>query len=202
MKAPDAVFPHTEKYEIPLLRGDKQGKFADLPVRGWGSVSRQRAFNGTWHFYVDDRKFTAVWKHPETLTQTRALNVVEVNYSLPNQMPFPEALHRLYKKRWLSRFWQDFGIDIFVDLNVDRHYWDLNLEGVPEGWSSYATVSNDLRLSILEEQAALAEARAGGPITLLVYGGVAETAKICEKNNWIHVRQVRNERASKASKES
>lgn len=194
MSAPDALFPHTEQYEVPLLRGDKQGEYVDLPVRAWGSVSRQRAFNGTWHFYVDDSKFTAIWKHPETLIQTRALNVIEVNYSMSEQMPFPEALHRIYKKRWLSRYWQQNGIDIFVDLNVADRYKRLNLEGVPLGWVSYATVANDLRLGKLEEHAELARNHAGTEhIRLLVYGGDKAIAEMCEKNNWVHVRDAKNE---------
>ena len=194
MKAPDAIFPHSQVFEIPLLRGDRQGQFVDLPVRAWGSVSRQRAFNGTWHFYIDDEKMTALWKHPETLVQTRALNVVEPNFSISEQMPFPEAIHRIYKKRWLARYWQEHSIDIFVDLNVADHYQDLNLLGVPDGWLSYATASNDLRLETLEKHAELARKHAGVDIiNLLVYGGHDKTAEVCAKNNWVHVRDAKNE---------
>jgi hypothetical protein len=47
-------------YEIPVLDINKQGDFINLPVAGWGSVSRRTRFKGTWHFYIDDSKFAAL----------------------------------------------------------------------------------------------------------------------------------------------
>jgi hypothetical protein len=191
---PDAIFPHTALLEIPQLMIGRQADFCDLPVRGWGSVSRRTQFQGTWHFYVDDYKFSTAWKKPETLLNTKAINFVEPNFSTDQQMPYPVVLYRIYQKRWISRFWQEKGLGCFVDLSVADKWEDLNLEGVPKGWQSYATAANDLRLDTLERHATCAKRHAlGQKIRLLVYGGGEKTAKLCEKNDWVHVRDARNE---------
>ena len=130
---PDAIFPHTSDLELPLLMEDRQADFVDLPVRGWGSVSRRTQFQGTWHFYTDDYKFATLWKKPGTILTTKAINFVEPNFSTDDQMPYPVVLERLYKKRWLSRYWQENGLGCFADLNVAPRWEDLNLEGIPYG---------------------------------------------------------------------
>jgi hypothetical protein len=193
-KTPDALFPHTPHYEIPLLNVDRQADFVDLPVRGWGSVSRRKRFQGTWHFYVDDYKFSTLWKKPETVLGTKAVSFVECNFSIDTQMPFPVVLYRTYQKRWLARYWQERGLECFVDLNVPFSWEKINLEGVPKGWQSYATAANDSQLDILARHLDTAKAHSrGGELRMLVYGGSAATAAFCEDNGLVHVKDARNE---------
>lgn len=195
--APDAVFPHTSDLEIPILLPNYQANFVDLPVRGWGSVSRASQFRGTWHFYTDDTKFSALWKHPETLLKTKAINIVEPNFSTDWQMAYPVVLYRIFQKRWLARYWQENGLGVFVDLSVPDNWQDINLNGVPRGWLAYSTAANDDRLTVLCEHAAVARVHAGSDnYRLLVYGGGNKTAQLCEANGWVHVRDARNEVAN------
>jgi hypothetical protein len=192
--APDAIFPHTAELEMPILDQYKQADFVDLPVRGWGSVARRTRFHGTWHFYVDDYKFDTLWKKPDSLLTSQCVNIVEPNFSTDVQMPYPMVLYRIYQKRWLARYWQERGIGVFVDLSVAPGWEELNFQGVPEGWQSYATSANDKRLDDLEHHAELAQQHAmGRTLRLLVYGGAGKTAEMCEANGWVHVRDARNE---------
>jgi len=191
---PDAIFPHTALLEVPILMEGRQADFIDLPVRGWGSVSRQTKFQGTWHFYVDDYKFSTLWKKPDTILNTKAINFVEPNFSTDEQMPYSVVLYRIYQKRWMARYWQEKGLGCFVDLSVPKKWEDLNMEGVPKGWCSYATAANDLRLDTLERHAMIARRHSlWQPLRFLVYGGGPLTAKVCERNDWVHVRDARNE---------
>jgi len=202
LRVPDAMFPHTSELEIPQLDITKQAKFCDLPIRGWGSTSRRVRFRGTWHFYVEDAKFSALWKHPEAPLKTKAIACVEPNYSTDYQMPYPVVLYRVFQKRWLARYWQENGLEIFVDLNVaDNDHWHkLNLVGVPQGWRSYATSASSSRLHILEKHAAIATEHAQGEkLRFLVYGGGKKVADMCEKNDWVHVRDARNEAREKSN---
>lgn len=188
------VFPHTDLYEIPQLDIGKQGDFVNLPVAGWGSVSRRTRFRGTWHFYIDDKKFSALWKHPDTLLKTKSTYAVEPNFSTHEQMQFPVALYRIYQKRWMARYWQEHDVGIFVDLNVADQYQHLNMHGVPRGWKSYATHAVDNRIKVLEKQVEFARFQCQtGKIRMLVYGGGKKVAEYCKENDFVHVRDARNE---------
>lgn len=190
----DFVFPHTVKYEMPMLDLSRQGVFFELPVAAWNAVSRKSRFRGTWHFYIDDRKFSALWKHPDAVFKSKCVCAVEPNFSTHEQMQFPVAIYRIYQKRWVARYWQECELPVFVDLHVAQQYERLNLHGVPEGWQSYATYANDHRLDTLERQLKLAKEHAkGNPLRFMVYGGGEKTAEYCERNDLVHIRDAKNE---------
>lgn len=189
-KIPDALFPTDNEFGIPQLHLGYQAEFAELPVRGWGNVARKDRMRGTWHFYVDDDKFSAIWKKPDTLLKTRAVGTVEVNFSTDDQMPLAIGLYRIYQKRWLSRYWQEYGVPVWVDLNVADKYQDLNLFGVPKGWNSFATYGQDTRLEDLDKHYAVA-CGIGSDVRFLVYGGSKGVAEWCASHNAVHIMDTR-----------
>lgn len=189
-KIPDALFPST-KLGIPKLRPDLCADFIDAPVRGWGSVSRASRMRGTWHFYVDDFKFNKLWDDPNKALVSDSVCIVEINFTINDQMPYPVALYRIYQKRWIARYWQERGLRIFVDLNAPANYMDLNWEGVPAGWSAFATSATDSRLDELEAQYARAKDWCGQPL-FLVYGGGKKVQAFCDANDCVHVVDARN----------
>lgn len=178
----DIRWPSSNDLEIPDLLLDGEPLSVELPLVAWGSRCRAKSFRGTWHCYVEDYRFAAIWQKPETVVETGAVGAVEVNYSVFDQTPFPFALWATYRKRWLARYWQEKGLRVWVDLNVSESHSELNLYGVPKGWRSYATRGYDERLSDLRREHALAATHADGrdPV-LLVYGGGAAVAGICSE---------------------
>ena len=108
-EVPDCVWPSDNEMEVPMLRPDLQANAVDLPVTQWGTIRRRSDMHGTWSFYVDDYRFTALWRDPTPVINSGCLNVVEPNFSCSDQTPFPVVLNNIYRKRWLSRFWQEFG---------------------------------------------------------------------------------------------
>lgn len=189
---PDALFPSDNLYGIPRLSMEYQGDFVDLPVRGWGQIARRSSMRGTWHFYVEDNKFAALWKHPEALLKTGALTSVEPNYTVDDQMPLAVGLFKLYQKRWTARYWQEMGVRIFVDLYVSPKYYQYALLGVPKGWKAYATRACDNKIDQLIERAGLAMERAEGSIKFLVYGTGAKVKELCGERDWIFVEDAGN----------
>lgn len=189
---PDALFPTDNGYDIPTLNQALQGDFVDAPVRGWGSVPRTTKMRGTWHFYLDDYKFSAVWKSPDRVLKTAAVSVIEPNFTTDDQMPLAVCLYRIYQKRWLARYWQEHGLRVFVDLNVAEKCDGLNLLGVPAGWRAYATSAADYCLPALERQADLAYRHAGRDILLLVYGGGPKIRELCKDRLWVNIPDARN----------
>src|SRR5690606_22628013 len=115
---PDCLYPSNNIYEIPTLLSEGQGDVLHLPFEAWGEKSRLRKDVGTYHFYVDDYRFSAIWDNPDKIIQANVLAIVEPNISLFDTTPVSYGLHLIYKKRWISRFLQDHQIRVFMDLNV------------------------------------------------------------------------------------
>ena len=191
---PDTIFPTDNKYDIPVLDPNKQADVVHFPFNAWGSIRRTSTMRGTWHFYVDDYRFSALWDKANMVPETQCRSVVEVNYTITDQMPYPVALYRVYQKRWLARYWQSKGISIIVDLNVARPYKLMNMLGVPAGWKTYATHGYNDRIDDLEMEVDLAVEIAGTEsITFLVYGGGKKVKEFCLGNPVVtHVDERRN----------
>ena len=181
------LFPST-KYGIPLLDIRMQAHSIELPFEVWGRSSRSSARGGTRCFYTDDYKFSALWKHPESLCRTGIKTAVEANYSTNEMQPEAFMIYNVFKKRWLSRYWQSNGISMIVDLNVDVNHMDINLIGVPSGWGAFATRAHRGRNEEIRSMFDVASSVAGGvPEMFVVYGGGQEVKAQCETNSWIWV---------------
>lgn len=181
----DALWPSDNGYDVPVLLDDLAARSVDAPVVGWGTSGRSTKMRGTWHFFVDDYRFTALLKRPHQLPATNAVAAVEPNFTITDQMPYAEALHRVYQKRWIARYWQSVGIKIIVDLNVSQRYAKLNLTGVPHGWPSYATRGHNDRLHQIIKEYELAKAHAGAPPLFVVYGGGRRVSDLCRARHWL-----------------
>jgi hypothetical protein len=199
MDVPNTCFPSDNPAEVPTLRLKMQADYLDQPVMPWGGTGkfwrpvRNVDFRGTWHFYVDDDKFAALWKHPDSLLATGAPTIIEPNFSLDETTPFWMGLEAIGRKRWLARYWQSQGRRIIVDLHVPAKYQALNLLGVPRGWKAYATRGDDRKIAELESEHMLAmeHAETTDPSDLLfvVYAGGERVKDWCRRRSaeWVSV---------------
>ena len=180
---PDAVWPTDNDWGVPVLDVNMQADAVDLPVQEWGASGRKAKMNGTYHFYVDDYRFEALWLDPSPIVNSGCVNVVEPNYSTNVQMPRAVVLWFTYRKRWLARWWQSKGVRIFVDLDVNPLLTDLNLMGVPKGWKSYACYmrQSDHFDEELDHFLDVAKKHRGGDdVLLLVVGGNQTVQEMCK----------------------
>jgi hypothetical protein len=190
VEAPDLIFPSDNEWGIPLLVAHGQPEAAPMPVTRWGRGSRHGAqqMPGTWHFYTDDYKFNALWDDPTPLIRSGCRAIVEPNVSTGAGMPAAVALWGIYRKRWIARWAQQYGVAVFVDLNVYADFQHLNLLGVPRGWRHYATRAADRMLEEVDVDYATAQEHAAGePVTFLVVGGGKATRAHCQARGWLHV---------------
>jgi hypothetical protein len=158
-----------------------------LPLTPWGSQSQSRLMQSTWHFYIEDFKFEALWQHPEKLLTSKPLCVIEPNFSIPWDAPGAIALFQIYRKRHCARYWQSQGIFTLVDLNVDYAHETLNLLGIPKGWSAYATRGACWDEEILKHQYAIAQNHSGKEKPLfVVYAGGKKIESVCRHNGWLY----------------
>jgi len=186
-------YPTDNCEDIPVLRLDAQGKYPTFPVSLWGSKSRKSSYLGTGLFYVDDYRFSAIWKHPEQVVETGLTTVTEINYTISLDTPVAYAKWLTYQKRYLSRFWQEHGLFIIVDVNVPTEFKEINFLGVPKGWSSYCThgYNDRLEATILEWE--MCKEHAGtSDIYFTVYGGGNLVKDLCKQYNWVHIAEERD----------
>lgn len=191
---PDTIFPSDNPQGIPVLDPGMICNLVDMPFQAWGSIGRTSKMKGTWHFFTEDYRFTALWKNPQAIVKTKCVSVVEPNFSITDQMPYPVALYRVYQKRWLARYWQSRGIRVIADLNVSVRYLAVNMLGIPDGWTSYATRGYNDRIDDLKKEYKAAIKKAGTDrIYFLVYGGGAAVKQFCFDNpRVVHIDDHRN----------
>ena len=191
---PDTIFSTDNPQGIPVLDIDLQCSLVDMPFTAWGSIKRTSEMKGTWHFYVDDYRFTALWNKPHMVVNTGCVSLVEINFTITEQMPYPVALYKIYQKRWLSRYWQSKGIRVIADLNVAAPFLEINMLGIPDGWTSYSTHGYNDRIDDMDLEYRAAIKKAGTKkINFLVYGGGEKVKDYCMGNPAItHIDEHRN----------
>jgi hypothetical protein len=175
------ILPTNNFFDVPALRLDMQAAAIEPPVMPWGSVSRGTRMPGTWAFYVDDARFTALLRDPLQLLVTGCTAAVEPNVTLYDQSPRAEVLWATYRKRYAARVWQEHGVRVFVDLNVPPRHRELGMLGVSKGWSAFATRGYAARPDDLVDEHDAACSWAGGVPLLLVYGGGVRIEAMCRE---------------------
>lgn len=187
----DCLYESNNIYDIPnLLKQEQAGKLM-LPFSAWGAESRQKKGIATYHFYVDDYRFEAIWKDPVKVLISGCAAIVEPNLSLFDTTPIAYGLQQIYKKRWISRYFQECGIKVYADLNVARKFYEYNQMGIPEGYNAFFTRGYADRLLYLEEEHSIAKKISGlDTPNLIVYGGGKIVQEYCAKHSLVYVEQL------------
>jgi hypothetical protein len=175
----NVALPSSNRWGVPDLDLEMQARHVELPFRRWGRETRKSRFHGTFHYYTEDYRFERLWTRPGDMLASGAVAFVEPNFSIHAQTPRARVLWQVYRKRWLSRFWQDHGIRCIVDVNVAAEHREFALLGVPRGWKTYATRGSVSRLGDIEEELSMVTEHAQGQASLLVYGGGKAVERRC-----------------------
>lgn len=173
------------EWDIPELNPALQPVEMAQPAKKWGTSARARSHDGLYHFYTADRKFRAVVKNPSAVTESGCAQAVEINLTTTREQPRALKLYRILQKRQVSQVWQQAGVRVWVDMNVDPSCFDLNMLGVPAGWKAYANRGYSGEEWHLEKAHELATERAGGEPLYLVYGGGPRIRDLCNARGWL-----------------
>lgn len=178
----DFVYPTNNQYEIPVLLLDNQPVHVELPFTPWGVESRYKKMMATYHFYVDDYRFERLFKDPIALLTSGCKAVVEPNVSIHDQTPVAYAIYQIYRKRYLARYLQECGMQVWVDLNVSHRFAEYNLLGVPEGYNAFFTRGVTGWIPHLEINLEMAQRISGKQQpNLCVYGGGKDIEEWCHQ---------------------
>lgn len=184
----DVLYPSDNIYEIPTLLLEEQAGHLELPLSPWGANSRLRKDVTTYHFYVDDYRFEALFKDPIKLLTSGCKAVVEPNCSCHDQTPIAWGIQLIYKKRWLCRYLQECGIKVYADLNVSHKFIEYNKMGIPKGYNAFATRGLDGWMESLKSDLQVAQEISGlEHPNLIVYGGGDEIQAFCREHGLLYV---------------
>ena len=184
----DVLYESDNIFEIPNLLIEQQAGKLELPFSPWGANSRLRKDVVTYHFYVDDYRFEKLWKDPINLLTSGCKAVVEPNCSCHDQTPVAWGIQLIYKKRWLSRYFQECGIKVYADLNVSHKFIEYNKMGIPKGYNAFFTRGLDGWMESLKSDLQVAQEISGlEKPNLIVYGGGTEIQKFCREHGLLYV---------------
>ena len=102
---------HTEEFELPILKAQQVPEeiIAGEDWLKWGRWKRdQKAL--AWHHYAADVKISTLLRNPQQLVESGAVMTTEINASSYGDDPLPVALASLWRKRCITRYWQDTGL--------------------------------------------------------------------------------------------
>ena len=178
----DYLYPSNNEFEIPTLISDNQPVHLELPFTAWGVTGRYKKDITTYHFYVDDYRFEQLYKNPILLLQSGCRAVVEPNNSIHDQTPVAYALYQIYRKRYLARYLQECGLQVWVDLNVSHRFAEYNMLGVPEGYNAFFTRGTSGWQPNLEYDLEIAQRISGKKEpNMYVYGGGKDIEEWCRE---------------------
>lgn len=198
----DKLYDSDNDYDIPsLLMGEQPGYGVDLPFSAWGADSRLRKGVATYHFYVDDYRFEAIWKDPIKVLASGCKAVVEPNLSVYDTTPIAYGLQQIYKKRYIARYFQECGIKVYADLNVASKFQKYNVLGIPKGYNAFATRGYSDRIEYLRGELETAQMISGlEKPNMIVYGGGDLVKKFCKEHGITYLEQFINNINHKAKK--
>ena len=189
----DFVYPSNNEFDIPTLLTDNMPVHLELPLNPWGAEARYKKGITTYHFYVDDYRFEQLFKDPIKLLESGCRAIVEPNCSIHDQTPMAHAIWQTYRKRYLCRYLQECGLQIWVDLNVSPHFEEINALGVPEGYNAFCTRGVSGWLETTERHWRMAQRISGlDKPNMFVYGGGDDVAEWCKAHDVVHVKEFIN----------
>ena len=190
----DVIYPSDNAFDIPTLRLDRQAGYLVAPLSAYGT-GRKMSNAKTIHFYVDDYRFDALWKFPARLLTTKAKAIIEPNFSTFDTMPISLGLQFIYKKRWLSRYYQENGIEVYADLNVSSKFYEYNQLGIPQGYNAFATRGYFRMVDRLAAEFQIAQRISEKDCpNFIVYGGGKEVKEFCYKHNVVYIHDFMTEK--------
>lgn len=184
----DVLYESDNEFEIPNLLLERQAGKVELPLSPWGANSRLRKDVATYHFYVDDYRFEALFKDPVKLLLSGCRAIVEPNCSCHDQTPTAWGIQLIYKKRWMARYFQECGINVYADLNVSHKFIKYNMMGIPKGYNAFFTRGLDGWEESLKSDLQVAQEISGlERPNLVVYGGGEKVQDFCRRHSLLYV---------------
>lgn len=127
------LFETDNPYGFPVVETSAGFKCGDL-VGFHLCKNRKPEDNGkAVHFFLDDYKFEQIWTRPYDYIQLfqHYGNIVSPTFSIWSNQPYALNLFNMYRSRWCTRFYQEQGINVLVDVRwSDERSYDFAFSGI------------------------------------------------------------------------
>lgn len=125
-------------YDIPQLQAIREEEIGEITEWiGFNYVLSDKNPKGKGvHFFLDDYQFERVWKNPEKYIEKLAQYeaVMAPDFSPYADMPMATQIFNHYRKHWVARLMQEYGVKVIPTIRASRDDRSLMwyLDGEPE----------------------------------------------------------------------
>lgn len=127
------LFETDNKYGFPIVSTSKEFSAEDLIPFHTCKAMRKEDLNKAVHFFLDDYKFEQIWTRPRDFINLFQFygNIVSPTFSIWSNQPYALNVFNMYRSRWCTRFFQEFGINVLVDVRwSDEKSYDFAFSGI------------------------------------------------------------------------
>lgn len=122
----DYLFETDNKFGFPEVATSEEFFANDLIGFHLSKNPKEMSPSKAVHFFLDDYKFEQIWTRPTdfiTLFQSYG-GIVSPTFSIWDNQPYALSLFNMYRSRWCTRFFQEHGVNVLVDVrwSDDRSY--------------------------------------------------------------------------------
>lgn len=169
------LFETDNEYGFPEVKSSANLTPADLLMFHMSKKKLASDRDKTISFFIDDYKFEPLWSCPQKYIELLRFyeGMISPTFSIWDNQPYALNLFNMYRSRWCTRFFQENGVKVLVDVRwAGEDSYDYCFSGIEKG---SAVVLNTVGTYNLENRALFVKGfepmlRAIEPEKLYVYG--------------------------------
>ena len=129
----DYLFETDNEYGFPVVSSSPGFVASDLLPFHLAKGQYKDDLDKAVHFFIDDYKFEQIWSTPfKYIPMFRNYgNIISPDFSVWSVQPYALNLFNMYRSRWCTRFYQEMGVNVLVDVRwADKSTWDFCFSGI------------------------------------------------------------------------
>ena len=127
------LFETEDKFGFPEVESSPNFSCSDLLAFHMAKNTLVKNSDKAVHFFLEDYKFEQVWTRPRDFINTFMYygNIISPTFSIWSNQPYALSVFNMYRSRWCTRFYQEFGINVLVDCRwSDVNSYDYAFSGI------------------------------------------------------------------------
>lgn len=114
----DWLFETDNEYGFPVVCSSPDFSATDLLPFHLAKKQYKNDLDKAVHFFIDDYKFEQLWSSPfKYVPMFRNYgNIISPDFSIWSVQPYALNIFNMYRSRYLTRFYQEFGVNVLVDV--------------------------------------------------------------------------------------